>query len=437
MLGVGRPKADGTAAIDFLKQLYPKGAWVLTAIQPEGPTVTRLFNNLEDARRFVVEHNEAGYNIYYSVNVTKGDLRSKAKKSDITFIEALHLDADPAPDESPEEFKARILPKLESFDPRPSVVIDSGNGVQGLWFLKKRVKNDGSETIAQIEDLNHALAEAFDADPSTRNIDRILRLPGTINYPNARKRKIGRKECSAKLLWFEDIAYPLSEFPSRRRRLEAMRPATDAETTSDIPPKLETLLHVEGPGPYKSRSELLFAFVCGAVQRKVDPGVIVRACLDPAHAGRGIFEHCAENGGEGYVLRQIENAEEKMAAAPDDAEVERLAKLDVLEFDRQVKEAAEKLRVTVGALRRAVTNRREQLAAEAAPRFLAPVEPWPEPVDGNALLGELCDILDLAGLRDPLRRRRPHSKAIRDMGSKGLCGDWAYASDAGGPLDLY
>src|SRR5262249_38113330 len=50
-------------------------------------------------------------------------------------------------------------------------------------------------------------------DAGTQNIDRILRLPGTTNLPNAAKHKAGRTECRAKLLWFNDVSYPLDAFP--------------------------------------------------------------------------------------------------------------------------------------------------------------------------------------------------------------------------------
>jgi hypothetical protein len=67
--------------------------------------------------------------------------------------------------------------------------------------------------ITDIEARNWALALRLGADPSTRNIDRILRLPGTINYPNAKKRKDGRVACEAVLLEYNDVAYSIDDFP--------------------------------------------------------------------------------------------------------------------------------------------------------------------------------------------------------------------------------
>jgi hypothetical protein len=205
----------GTAATKFLEQLSPGGPWVLTAIPPDGgSTITQTFTDLEEAGQFIAEGNDDNsHNIYYSVNPTKRPLSSKAKKADIASVAYLHVDADPDKGESPEAFKARIGQQLESFDPFPTFVIDSGNGLQLLWRLEQPVEVTGGDVIDDIEARNYALAEQFGASPATRNIDRILRVPGTINYPNEVKRRLGRKVCSAKLIMYDDIAYPLSAFP--------------------------------------------------------------------------------------------------------------------------------------------------------------------------------------------------------------------------------
>ena len=141
-------------------------------------------------------------------------MSKKATKGDIAAAEYLHVDADPKDNESPEAFKQRMRPVIDKFNPQPTLVIDSGNGLHLLWRLKASVKMQDENTITDIEARNHTLALALGADPSTRNIDRILRIPGTINYPNAKKRKIGRVECRAKWLVDNgDLVYDLKDFP--------------------------------------------------------------------------------------------------------------------------------------------------------------------------------------------------------------------------------
>ena len=210
-----RQKVCSDAAM-FLKEFRPNGPWVLTAITPDvAPVVTETFTDLASAQEFIAESNENGANLYYSVNRTKRALRSKASKADIACIEFLHVDADPADDETPAEFKKCKLAEISRFRDPPTFVVDSGNGLQLLWQLRVPVEVTDKDVIADIEGRNWALADVFGAAPLTRNIDRIFRVPGTINYPNEKKRKLGRTKCEARLLKLNDVAYEIEAFPLR------------------------------------------------------------------------------------------------------------------------------------------------------------------------------------------------------------------------------
>ena len=104
---------------------------------------------------------------------------------------------------------------------------DSGNGIQLLWRLavpiilgepalgpqgnsiyspKEQTKIDDAEAR------NAAVMVKLNAKTGTQNIDRILRLPGTTNLPNDKKRRGGRTVCQAKLIEFNEVAYSLEAF---------------------------------------------------------------------------------------------------------------------------------------------------------------------------------------------------------------------------------
>jgi Protein of unknown function (DUF3631)/CHC2 zinc finger len=117
-----------------------------------------------------------------------------------------------------------------------------------------------------------------------------------------------------------------------------------------------------------------------------------------------------EAGGTRHALDQLVEAapdyqqqQEPTATAPngngDDAEIERLAKLSALDYEKQRKAAAEKLDVRAPILDKLVTAKRAELGLDAsdgkqghAIEFVEP-EPWPEPVDGAKLLDEIADAI--------------------------------------------
>ena len=193
-----RPKVSQTGediAVDFLQKLRPRGPWVLTAIKPDGPTKTVTARTADEVRSFVRAHN-GKRNLYYSVNPTRGATAKKAAKTDIAAIEYALADLDPAEGESSTEARARYLTQLKNFQPQPTAIINSGNGIQALWRLKEPIvlapprpnakgKADFSpEDGAIIADVEARIADVMvrlGAKPGTQNIDRILRLPGTIN----------------------------------------------------------------------------------------------------------------------------------------------------------------------------------------------------------------------------------------------------------------
>jgi hypothetical protein len=56
----------------------------------------------------------------------------------------------------------------------PTVITDSGGGIQAFWFLKNPVPAI-PDIIAHYEGINRALAQKYSTD-NVHNIDRIMRL---------------------------------------------------------------------------------------------------------------------------------------------------------------------------------------------------------------------------------------------------------------------
>jgi hypothetical protein len=190
------------------------GPHVLTHIHPDTHHVSsRCFARADDPDlpAFLAHAVETGAGVYFGLNPPKTDADKKTKKEDIARIEWLHVDLDPQPGVPREEARQAITDKLDSLegDAAPSIVIDSGNGFQAMWRLDMAVPNKDGMTD-RVEAINNGIAEKLGGDTGTWNIDRILRLPGTTNFPNAKKRAAGRTAAPASLVIASDTTITLT-----------------------------------------------------------------------------------------------------------------------------------------------------------------------------------------------------------------------------------
>jgi predicted P-loop ATPase len=299
----------------FLQKLRPGGPWVLTAIVPDGGTTTITATTADQVDTFVRQH-DGKRNLYYSVNPTRTVLNSKAKKADIAAIEYVLGDLDPKDDETSEAAKARYLAQLNgAFEPKPTAAVDSGNGIQVLMRLQESIilgeLVDGkfsAEDQAKIDDVEAratTLMKRLGAKAGTQNIDRILRLPGTTNLPNAKKRRDGRTECPTSLLWFNGASYPLDAFPKE----EQGKKKSDERRTAGR--ERDTLWQeIRESVEIGKRSEAVWAVVNKMLRRGYRAEAIVQVLLDRKN---GISEHIYDQAKpDEYAARQVEQAIEKL-----------------------------------------------------------------------------------------------------------------------------
>ncbi len=332
------PSPDTAAAIDFLKRWEPDGPWVLTAIDPSKKGIeTRTFEKAGKELADWLDRHNGRWNIYFSVNRCREPLSKKAEKSDIAAAVALHVDLDPRVGEDLEKERDRILGLLRQPPgglPAPTVIVFSGGGYQGFWRLKEPVSVGGEpEKAESVEDLNAGIEAVLGAD-SCHNIDRIMRLPGTVNVPDARKEKKGRVPVLAELVeWHDERAYEASRFAATARRtspshIPAGRPVAapgnverlsgvDALDEWGVPDRIKVII-VQGRHPDEdakkddSRSSWLFDAVCGLVRVGVPDEVIFSVLMDPDFGISGSVLDKGRNS-ERYAMRQIERARFQVA----------------------------------------------------------------------------------------------------------------------------
>ena len=249
----------------------------------------------------------------------------KAAKADVAAIEYLLADLDPATGETSEAAKARYLDQLNgSFEPKPTAIVDSGNGIQCLWKLANPIVLPEEEAVrkAIIEDVearSAALMVRLGAKPGTQNIDRILRLPGTTNLPNAKKRREGRVECPTKLLSFNGASYPLDSFPLPEQSKpgspedgghHARQREDEVHQEGD---KLERIIRLGENGEFNGdRSRAVWWVINEMLRRGYVTYTIVSTLLD---RNNQISQHVYDQGDpQAYAERQIAKAKEEFTS---------------------------------------------------------------------------------------------------------------------------
>jgi energy-coupling factor transporter ATP-binding protein EcfA2 len=190
---------DTAEAIEFFTKMYPEGPFHLVAMEPDEKPVAKTFELSEvDEMAAWIDDRQGKANIYFHVNRLRPGIKHvKAKKPDVTGVPYFHVDVD----------DLSALGRLQRFAPPPTVIIASGGGFQAFWRL-----NEPLTDIDEAERYNSALAKRLGGD-NCHNADRIMRAPGTINLPNAKKRAAGRHPVVAHLVdadWSR--VYPISAF---------------------------------------------------------------------------------------------------------------------------------------------------------------------------------------------------------------------------------
>ncbi len=308
---------------------------MLTAIavdRKDIETATFKANEAAHAQAWVAERNDKK-NLYFMVNAPTGILKSKAKREDVEAVTWLHVDIDPRAGEDLKAEQARALKLLKnppSGVPKPTVVVFSGGGYQGFWKLEEPIHIGGQLEAAENAKLyNVQLELVFGAD-QCHNVDRIMRLPGTINIPDEKKRRKGRTVKLARVVsWHDERLYPLSQFtpaqavqtaePGFRGNLvqaggDAKRLGSVEDLGDSVPDWCKALI-VQGDDPndptkYTSRSEALFAACCELVRHGLDNETIYSVITDPDFGISGSVLD-KKSGAERYAVRQIERAREE------------------------------------------------------------------------------------------------------------------------------
>lgn len=286
----------------------------LNAISQEGgpPQVKWFGEDSAEAAGWATKMNAQRHNVYFTVNVVTPHLIKKATKSDIVSIRYAHVDIDP-PSEGSEWDKDEAILQLELLEPEPSIIIDSGGGLQAFWRL------DGTSDGLEVEALNKAIERQLGGD-HCHNVDRIMRVPGTVNYPNEKKRRKGRIPAPARLLYSRPDSYPVVQLADRfkssssqpDRGMGSLRAAEQLNAVGIVQGSRAYRLMLEPDGV--DRSKDTFAVACEMVRLRLDDAAMIAILLNPELP---ISAHCLmQSDPERAARRAIEGARGSVRILP-------------------------------------------------------------------------------------------------------------------------
>lgn len=139
--------------------------------------------SIEAAEALIANHLDC--DVYVSVAPSFGPTHRKDK---IARCNVVHCDIDC-------KDRAQALQRLDSMALPPSFIMDSGGGYHVYWKLRESV------SVEEVEAVNRAIGRALEADASTFDASRLLRVDGTRNFKPERANGHGAPVVSVVRNW--------------------------------------------------------------------------------------------------------------------------------------------------------------------------------------------------------------------------------------------
>lgn len=248
-------QCDPVTAWEFLKALSPDTSELILSITPEGCDPFGRRYTVDQRDEFVANLPIANNRLdtYWSINLPRVAINKKPKKRDIGTIRVVFVDLDPDKEKPVDEERARIAAETadDAFAakglPLPTVRIYSGGGAWLFWLLAEPITvpewanpNDAPDIVRRVDGIGRRIASLFPHGDSCFNIDRIARLPGTVNWASLNPKKPGRNDALASVDFIdtsrryrlEDFPEPLYEAASTTKVAE--EPDADPDTAVEL-----------------------------------------------------------------------------------------------------------------------------------------------------------------------------------------------------------
>lgn len=332
-------------AVRSLATLRPTGLLTVAAINPHLVTapIIKTFDMKTERRdlRSWIKAREGKLNLHFILNPPRRRMDRKPREQDIGEFQYAFIECDPAGNETAEQSIARHRTAIEQFETRPTAIWNSGNGVVAAWRIDDPVTLNSTSDVLESKSINIALKHAFGGIAvgvdNCQNLDRLLRMPYTLNIPDKRKLAKGRTTVRAGE-FYADSTRAVSIFDFFNAALSEIRATTPIsigeanylDSLADVPTS-ERVKEIIAGGRVRneikegddSRSAWRFEAICQLIRDGLALETILGLLTDERYA---ISERAHETSDpEAYARKEIGRAQrlvDKAIAAdfPDDIE---------------------------------------------------------------------------------------------------------------------
>lgn len=147
--------------------------------------------------------------------------------------------------------KDAALRHVQALPDKPTILVDSGGGYHAYWMLKSGLYIEMEEQLQDAADLQRAWVAEVGGDEGSKDLARVLRVPGTVNHKYPQKPPVG-------IVWDNGEEYPvetlmnhvvdiLDEIETNRKKRDES-PYTGVNAQEDD--VIEALGHVPTTGSY-------------------------------------------------------------------------------------------------------------------------------------------------------------------------------------------
>lgn len=373
----GQCEPDLNMARRFLTLLGERDDWTFQTFDDTGnhnQALARILHSKggeisSDLLRNLSELNQQGAGVFVTINRTDGQGR---KAGNITSVRAAFVDLDGPP-----------LAVLDTAPLPPHILVESSpRRYHAYWVLDEL-------SLTQFSAIQEVLAKRFGGDPTVKDLPRVMRLPGFYHWKHNPflthiiSEEGGQPYSASEFLMafaiqpvkaqpvhIQPQAQPPSRIPEGSRNTHLASLAGSMRHRGMSPPAIEAALQEQNRtncDPPLSGEEVasIAQSICRYAPGNPDPN----ETFDPES-----LKH--------LDLQTV---------------VQKLAELDPLTYDKYRKAIAKQLGVRPATLDKEIEKHRAQksnpVVLQGTVIQFAEVAPWPEPVNGAALLDDLAETI--------------------------------------------